>query len=173
MSEQALYQIGVGSGGFVAEVKTLLQIGRRTGLQNLAAQWLPAAFAGRIGVMNLGLEVSRKRKEAAGFTEHCLAKLLRNTVVGDVEKALVEAGGAAGLSNACALGGVIGTHAGEADDWGHRQERMFFFKKKNQKTFVSCASVEQSVPLRTKVFCFSFSKKKAFLSSYPQACCAA
>ncbi len=40
---------------------------------------------------------------------------------------------------------------------------MFFFEKKNQKTFISfahaCCKRRDS---ETKVFCFFFSKKKAF-----------
>jgi hypothetical protein len=123
--------------------------------------------------MNLGLKVSRKRKEATGFCEHCLAELLSNTVVGDVEKALVEAGGAERLGDAGALGGVIGTHAGEADDRGHEKESMFFFEKKNQKLLLLAQASSNRSPLGTQVFCFFFSKKKAFLSSFPQACCAA
>jgi hypothetical protein len=41
---------------------------------------------------------------------------------------------------------------------------MFFFEKKNQKTFYRLApsSGERSAQ-RLKVFCFFFSKKKAFL----------
>jgi len=41
---------------------------------------------------------------------------------------------------------------------------MFFFEKKNQKTFASWGSRLLRQPLKeTKVFCFFFSKKKAFL----------
>ncbi len=41
---------------------------------------------------------------------------------------------------------------------------MFFFEKKNQKTFASLKrSQQQRAPQEIKVFCFFFSKKKAFL----------
>jgi hypothetical protein len=52
-----------------------------------------------------------------------------------------------------------------------RQERkQFFFEKKNQKTFVSFSTGRVAAVARTtraEVFCFFFSKKKYFLSSYP------
>jgi uncharacterized lipoprotein YmbA len=43
---------------------------------------------------------------------------------------------------------------------------MFFFEKKNQKTFTSLNSLspERPKPKVSKVFCFFFSKKKTFLS---------
>jgi len=41
---------------------------------------------------------------------------------------------------------------------------MFFFEKKNQKTFARCRGPSrQNLPKDIKVFCFFFSKKKAFL----------
>jgi hypothetical protein len=42
---------------------------------------------------------------------------------------------------------------------------VFFFEKKNQKTFATlgCAFPETSKPKHPKVFCFFFSKKKSFL----------
>jgi hypothetical protein len=42
---------------------------------------------------------------------------------------------------------------------------MFFFEKKNQKTFTHQVSLypERLQPKQSKVFCFLFSKKKAFL----------
>jgi hypothetical protein len=41
---------------------------------------------------------------------------------------------------------------------------MFFFEKKNQKTFASLSrTYHQHAPEDVKVFCFFFSKKKAFL----------
>jgi hypothetical protein len=39
---------------------------------------------------------------------------------------------------------------------------MFFFEKKNQKTFVRCRGLVTSVRQEAKVFCFFFSKKKTF-----------
>jgi hypothetical protein len=39
---------------------------------------------------------------------------------------------------------------------------MFFFEKKNQKTFALAPRLP-AVSARAKVFCFFFSKKKAFL----------
>jgi len=42
---------------------------------------------------------------------------------------------------------------------------MFFFEKKNQKTFVRCRGLVTSARKDIKVFCFFFSKKKAFLPS--------
>jgi hypothetical protein len=41
---------------------------------------------------------------------------------------------------------------------------MFFFEKKNQKTFVglSCSSPERARLKRMKVFCFFSSEKKSF-----------
>jgi len=42
---------------------------------------------------------------------------------------------------------------------------MFFFEKKNQKTFESLSrTVLQRLPEDIKVFCFFFSKKKTFSS---------
>jgi len=42
---------------------------------------------------------------------------------------------------------------------------MFFFEKKNQKTFASLSrTYPQRKPKDIKVFCFFFSKKKTFLS---------
>jgi hypothetical protein len=47
---------------------------------------------------------------------------------------------------------------------------MFFFEKKNQKTFANDAGAPVSYgehrgwPQQKKVFCFFFSKKKSFLS---------
>jgi hypothetical protein len=43
---------------------------------------------------------------------------------------------------------------------------MFFFEKKNQKTFASLRALVTSPRQRTKVFCFFFSKKKTFLSLF-------
>jgi len=40
---------------------------------------------------------------------------------------------------------------------------MFFFEKKNQKTFASLSRTSYQHPSELKVFCFFFSKKKAFL----------
>jgi len=41
---------------------------------------------------------------------------------------------------------------------------MFFFEKKNQKTFISWnVFFRDAFPRNSKVFCFFFSKKKAFL----------
>jgi hypothetical protein len=42
---------------------------------------------------------------------------------------------------------------------------VFFFEKKNQKTFAKWAplSPERPKPKKSKVFCFFFSKKKSFL----------
>jgi hypothetical protein len=59
---------------------------------------------------------------------------------------------------------------------GLRKERMFFFEKKNQKTFVCLvtrylmkyASGDEGAGV--KVFCFFFSKKKAFLPFSMQPC---
>jgi len=46
------------------------------------------------------------------------------------------------------------------------EEKKFFFEKKNQKTFTNWASASQHKPDQdSKVFCFFFSKKKAFLPS--------
>jgi hypothetical protein len=44
---------------------------------------------------------------------------------------------------------------------------MFFFEKKNQKTFVTVVAdlSGESAPAPIKAFCFFFSKKKAFLES--------
>jgi hypothetical protein len=41
-------------------------------------------------------------------------------------------------------------------------ERMFFFEKKNQKTFVSAMHCSEDSRQHQKVFCFFFSKKKCF-----------
>ncbi len=41
---------------------------------------------------------------------------------------------------------------------------MFFFEKKNQKTFVRCRGLVTGALKDAKVFCFFFSKKKTFLS---------
>jgi len=43
---------------------------------------------------------------------------------------------------------------------------MFFFEKKNQKTFARCRGPIPSIDAAQilKVFCFFFSKKKAFLA---------
>jgi len=44
---------------------------------------------------------------------------------------------------------------------------MFFFEKKNQKTFDSLAAFPAVDALQTvKVFCFFFSKKKTFLTYF-------
>jgi hypothetical protein len=41
--------------------------------------------------------------------------------------------------------------------------KMFFFEKKNQKTFTrGRARCDWHVPQRPEVFCFFFSKKKSF-----------
>ena len=40
---------------------------------------------------------------------------------------------------------------------------MFFFEKKNQKTFAFWGTLGARARQQTKVFCFFFSKKKAFL----------
>jgi len=40
---------------------------------------------------------------------------------------------------------------------------MFFFEKKNQKTFASWRAPVTNPRQPSKVFCFFFSKKKAFL----------
>jgi hypothetical protein len=47
-----------------------------------------------------------------------------------------------------------------------RQEKQFFFEKKNQKTFIvmACAAGENR-DSEIKVFCFFSSEKKAFPSS--------
>jgi hypothetical protein len=43
---------------------------------------------------------------------------------------------------------------------------MFFFEKKNQKTFISWSVFfRDACSQKTKVFCFFFSKKKALLIS--------
>jgi len=42
---------------------------------------------------------------------------------------------------------------------------VFFFEKKNQKTFMSLGAAMERPRQQTKVFCFFFSKKKSFLSS--------
>jgi hypothetical protein len=48
----------------------------------------------------------------------------------------------------------------------NKQRKLFFFEKKNQKTFISVGarcrnlSVHVGTGLKTKVFCFFFSKKK-------------
>jgi hypothetical protein len=49
---------------------------------------------------------------------------------------------------------------------------MFFFEKKNQKTFAIGAvrrwcKTRRAVGMVEKVFCFFFSKKKAFLKAPP------
>jgi hypothetical protein len=43
--------------------------------------------------------------------------------------------------------------------------KRFFFEKKNQKTFTPLRSLrpERPQPSHVRVFCFFFSKKKAFL----------
>ncbi len=47
---------------------------------------------------------------------------------------------------------------------GAEKESMFFFEKKNQKTFILWASRAGQPPHQVaEVFCFFFSKKKAFL----------
>jgi hypothetical protein len=53
-------------------------------------------------------------------------------------------------------------HGAEGGRFGAAEERLFFFEKKNQKTFATlvCA-VGQRVAQVTKVFCFFFSKKKS------------
>jgi hypothetical protein len=50
------------------------------------------------------------------------------------------------------------------------KEKMFFFEKKNQKTFASLRTPMASPRQRLKVFCFFFSKKKAF---FPLSFCIA
>jgi hypothetical protein len=56
-------------------------------------------------------------------------------------------------------GSLVGVGADE-------EEKRFFFKKKNQKTFagLGCASPDRLSPEQSKVFCFFFSKKKSFLT---------
>ncbi len=45
---------------------------------------------------------------------------------------------------------------------------MFFFEKKNQKTFYRLTPLSgEGAPRRMKVFCFFFSKKKSLLSYLP------
>jgi small-conductance mechanosensitive channel len=50
---------------------------------------------------------------------------------------------------------------------GISESKRFFFEKKNQKTFITLGPVELGIPRHMnkgiKVFCFFFSKKKAFL----------
>ncbi len=41
--------------------------------------------------------------------------------------------------------------------------KQFFFEKKNQKTFILQSATSNHTHQETKVFCFFFSKKKAFL----------
>jgi hypothetical protein len=46
-----------------------------------------------------------------------------------------------------------------------KKGRMFFFEKKNQKTFITRRTFAgEARDSRPKVFCFFFSKKKTFLS---------
>ncbi len=46
---------------------------------------------------------------------------------------------------------------------------MFFFEKKNQKTFVHSSRVFKQAYQDLKVFCFFFSKKKCFCAEFPSA----
>jgi hypothetical protein len=50
--------------------------------------------------------------------------------------------------------------------WKARLGSMFFFEKKNQKTFATLGRAFRAKPQpqQSKVFCFFFSKKKAFAS---------
>ncbi len=44
-----------------------------------------------------------------------------------------------------------------------RESKRFFFEKKNQKSFAPCRGVSgERATAESKVFCFFFSKKKAF-----------
>jgi hypothetical protein len=46
----------------------------------------------------------------------------------------------------------------------YEERKMFFFEKKNQKTFASLSrTYPRHLPNDIKVFCFFFSKKKALL----------
>jgi hypothetical protein len=52
-----------------------------------------------------------------------------------------------------------------AATWPVSKGRMFFFEKKNQKTFALWrARCDWRGPQGIKVFCFFFSKKKSFLA---------
>ena len=45
-----------------------------------------------------------------------------------------------------------------------KEESMFFFEKKNQKTFIRLSPANPPMQRQlAKVFCFFFSKKKSFL----------
>jgi hypothetical protein len=61
--------------------------------------------------------------------------------------------------------------------WAGKVRKAFFFEKKNQKTFIPFgARVPENIthtrePKRVKVFCFFFSKKKAFLASLESSPC--
>jgi hypothetical protein len=45
-----------------------------------------------------------------------------------------------------------------------KDRKKFFFEKKNQKTFFPLRTLPASYAPSPKVFCFFFSKKKAFLA---------
>jgi hypothetical protein len=55
-------------------------------------------------------------------------------------------------------------------DAGKRRQQVFFFEKKNQKTFNSwCVFRRPAFARKIKVFCFFSSEKKTFLSPEPHA----
>jgi hypothetical protein len=74
-------------------------------------------------------------------------------------------------SRATLKSSASGTEIGDnavtgADTWPVSKGRMFFFEKKNQKTFAFLrARCDWRGPQEIKVFCFFFSKKKSFLPS--------
>jgi hypothetical protein len=61
--------------------------------------------------------------------------------------------------------------------WAGKVRKAFFFEKKNQKTSIPFGARVQGKPTHTrepkgiKVFCFFFSKKKAFLASLESSPC--
>jgi hypothetical protein len=55
-------------------------------------------------------------------------------------------------------------HAPGATLAARQVEKVFFFEKKKQKTFVRCRGLLTGARKEAKVFCFFFSKKKAFLA---------
>jgi hypothetical protein len=59
---------------------------------------------------------------------------------------------------------VDATGAAANEAAGVEEGRMFFFEKKNQKTFIHSVRRWMGSVQYSKVFCFFFFKKKSFLS---------
>ncbi len=114
---------------FRADIIALLEVGRRTCLERLTLQRLVTAIGIRMRLIERGFLLGRQCEKCGGFAKYARDQRIVHTMIFDIEKTLVEAGGTQARPDGAPGIGIAARQVRNVDDWKRRERYASGFKR--------------------------------------------